>query len=268
MRTYSPTILVKSGDFRTSWALVVHCVMQYGAEIPEGPPAGTRTPMMTKDCCLTIEHLEDSIEQMLEGTLHELYPQKRGTDLYTKQYIKGTDEYIQANREFDYTYPGRICDREICTAYHGGSCESKSCQYYNAGAFTEDICYIDQMQRIAANLKPFDRRLQAVTWDVSSDLVVQASVPCLQIIHIRGLGDDHYEVHLHWRSRDIFKAWQLNLIGIMRFIDRYMREYWRTDAVCVKMTEHIDMAHIYESEWDAALKVPVQAKWLNENVFK
>ena len=204
--------------------------------------------MDTKEICLTIELSGRAIQQILEGDIHPLYPQKRATDSYTKQFIKGSEEYENANTGFDYTYPQRLFDRPLCVYYEGGKCCANSCDMEEC---EEGVCYMDQMKRIAENFNEFDRRLQAVTWDYQQDLVTDKSVPCLQNIHVRYLGNGTYEIHLHWRSRDLFKAWQLNKVGIIRSIDLYIKKYSNTEFRCVRVIDHIDMAHVYQSGWDA-----------------
>jgi len=56
---------------------------------------------------------------------------------------------------------------------------------------------------------------------------------CLQRIWIRYLGDQSVEVHLTWRSRDLYTAWQANIVAIIDMLNR------------------ADSLHIYESDKDA-----------------
>jgi thymidylate synthase len=65
---------------------------------------------------------------------------------------------------------------------------------------------------------PISRRAVATTRVPEIDLYMAADMPCLGEIQLRAIEDseDRLVLNLHavWRSRDLFKAWGDNLIGI------------------------------------------------------
>ncbi|RLG22651.1 hypothetical protein DRN77_05805 [Methanosarcinales archaeon] len=71
----------------------------------------------------------------------------------------------------------------------------------------------------------------------------------MQRIVIRYLGGDDADVHLTWRSRDLYTAWQVNIIAI---IDMLNREVIRPNGCrIVKIVDYSDSLHIYESDREA-----------------
>ena len=119
---------------------------------------------------------------------------------------------------------------------------------------------VDQITIIAKVLRDIkiNRRIQMVTWDVEHD-IEHPEPPCLQRIWIRQLSLDPdtdglypIEVHLSWRSRDLYAAWMSNVIAVINMIMQYicMGEY-----KIVKVVDDSDSLHIYEADWDAAAKV-------------
>ena len=92
-------------------------------------------------------------------------------------------------------------------------------------------------------------RDQSVTWRADDDLGADAA-PCLQRIWIRYLGDHSVEVHLEWRSCDLYTAWQVNIIAL---VDMLNREVIRpNNCRIVKLVDYSDSAHIYKSDAYAA----------------
>ncbi len=80
---------------------------------------------------------------------------------------------------------------------------------------------------------------------------------CLQRIWIRHLGDQSVEVHLTWRSRDLYTAWQVNIIAL---IDMLNREVIRpNNCRIVKLVDYADSLHIYESDKEAEKVKPLPA---------
>ncbi len=59
---------------------------------------------------------------------------------------------------------------------------------------------------------PSTRRAQSVTWRWKEDLGA-AHPPCLQIVHTRIVAGK-LEMLTHWRSRDAWKAWGLNVFAL------------------------------------------------------
>ena len=75
---------------------------------------------------------------------------------------------------------------------------------------------INQINYIIDKLKesPYSRRAQAITWRPLSD-PFHNDPPCLQRIYMR-IKDDKLMMQTTWRSRDLFRAWEANVNGMVR----------------------------------------------------
>ncbi|MBA7546690.1 Thymidylate synthase [subsurface metagenome] len=82
---------------------------------------------------------------------------------------------------------------------------------------------IDQIEYIIKKLKdkPYSRRAQAITWRPLVD-PFHIDPPCLQRIYMR-IKDEKLIMQTTWRSRDLFRAWEANVNGMIR-IQKYVAE--------------------------------------------
>jgi len=101
---------------------------------------------------------------------------------------------------------------------------------------------IDQIEYIIKKLKekPYSRRAQAITWRPLVD-PFHIDPPCLQRIYMR-VKDDKLLMQTTWRSRDLFRAWEANVNGMIR-IQKYVAE-----QLGVEIGHYLDFSnslHIY-----------------------
>jgi len=101
---------------------------------------------------------------------------------------------------------------------------------------------IDQIEYIIRKLKekPYSRRAQAITWRPLVD-PFHIDPPCLQRIYMR-VKDDKLIMQTTWRSRDLFRAWEANVNGMIR-IQKYV-----ADQLGLEMGHYLDFSnslHIY-----------------------
>ena len=101
---------------------------------------------------------------------------------------------------------------------------------------------IDQIEYIIRNLKekPYSRRAQAITWRPLVD-PFHIDPPCLQRIYMR-VKDNKLLMQTTWRSRDLFRAWEANVNGMIR-IQKYV-----ADQLSLEMGHYLDFSnslHIY-----------------------
>ncbi|MFX1453977.1 MAG: thymidylate synthase [Promethearchaeota archaeon] len=75
---------------------------------------------------------------------------------------------------------------------------------------------INQMEYIVQKLKekPYSRRAQAITWRPLVD-PYHIDPPCLQRIFMR-VKEDKLIMQTTWRSRDLFRAWEANVNGMIK----------------------------------------------------
>ena len=101
---------------------------------------------------------------------------------------------------------------------------------------------INQIEYIVKKLKesPYSRRAQAITWRPLID-PYHDDPPCLQRIYMR-VKDNKLIMQTTWRSRDLFRAWEANVNGMIR-IQKSV-----ADQLGVEMGHYLDFSnslHIY-----------------------
>ncbi len=212
---YPPTNFIQAVGLADAWAQAVNFVMKNGMLIK------TEYGPMSKDICSVIEIREPYTEPML----HPRFPTK---ELHVKEYLKqwGRD-YDWKKQGFEYNYMDRLIN------------------YPSRGTD------VDQLKAIRDLLpQGVSRRRQAITWIPERDLFVKEDQPCLQRLWVRALGDGSAEMHCMWRSRDLFAAWNSNMVGLLRMIKREVLE--PNKLTLVKVVDFCNSLHIYEADWEAA----------------
>ena len=252
MKQLPPTILICDTNFHSAWARAVRGVIRDGTNLVIG---GAREPKAIRDACVTIELTGNAIKQIEARELHPQFP-FRHIDQYCNEF---TTLYMQHNRDapeqekFDYTYIERLKMYNIPSIFDGMTAA------------------VDQLDRMRHRLRESiesdvsSNRDQAITWypaiDAGVDPInVNKAKPCLQRIWIRHLGDRQVEVHFAWRSRDLYTAWQANIIAL---VDMLYREVIRpNDCEIVKIVDYSDSMHIYMSDISGAWEVKlVSTMW-------
>ncbi|CAG0971376.1 MAG: thymidylate synthase [Candidatus Methanoperedens sp.] len=246
---YPPSIFIKGITLPDAWAQAIDEVMKRGMEIK------TQYGTSSKDVCSLIEVTHPYEPPML----HPDFPTKIShTEEYLKQWLRGYD-WLKQGFEYNYMdrlihYPkGRLeCDSDMIMAQHKAG-KVREGRYYNNSP-DKDSNFIDQIAEIRDKInKGVSRRLQAITWHPDRDLFVKEDQPCLQRLWMRNLGDGNAELHAMWRSRDLFAAWNSNMIGLLTMVNHEILE--PNGIRLVKLIDFCNSLHIYEADWDAARKV-------------
>ncbi len=216
---FPPNVEIDEEDFKRAWAKLVMKIVQVGMELP------TEYGNLSKDVCSRVTLSGGAIGQILKRDVHQGDPfGKKRIEEYMQQY---TREYDWKKQGFEYTYMERLTK-------------------YNER--------IDQLGVLKDRLKDgtVTRRAQAITWIPERDFATEHP-PCLQRIWIRPLGEKRCEVHLSWRSRDAYGAWNSNICAI---VDMLYREVLTPNNLkIVKLVDFCNSAHIYDYDWNAANKV-------------
>ena len=242
-----PTILIQEDDFHNAWARAVRYLLRDGRKMTIGDAS---EPKPIRDICATIELTGDAIRQIEDRELHPQFP-FRHVDQYCEEF---TSFYMHhnidapENERFDYTYIERLARHAVPSEFNG------------MNAHINQITIMEFRLREQLESSISSNRSQAITWYPSEDGGVHPpnvirAMPCLQRLWVRYLGDKGVEVHLTWRSRDLYTAWQVNIVAI---IDMLNREVIRpNNCRIVKLVDYADSLHIYESDKDAAKQVKV-----------
>lgn len=233
-----PTELIQAKTLSEAWGKAVNFVNKNGMII------GTQYGNRSKDACVTIEITHPFNEPML----HPDFPTK---DLHLKEYLKQWKRGYDW-KKFEYTYMNRLTSYPCTPNY-----EDEYLQKYYSNCQVEFLenGLIDQLAKLKYELSKgiTSRRMQAITWIPDRDLFIKEDMPCLQRIWIRILNPGEVELHTEWRSRDLYAAWNSNVIGLLTMIKKEL-----LDPNHLKLVKYVDFCnslHIYESNWDEASKV-------------
>ena len=240
-----PTILIRDTDFHSSWARAVRHILLNGIDLVIGDP---EEPKSIRDSCGIIELTGEAIRQIENREIHSDFP-FRHIDQYCNEY---TTRWLYHNRDapdmekFDYTYIERLKMYEVPSEFVG---------------MVATVDQIDGMRRglrdsIESGIS--SNRCQAITWYPSIDGGVsppdsEKAKPCLQSIFIRYLGDHQVEVHWHFRSRDLWGAWQANIVALVDMLNREVIH--PNNCKIIKIVDYSDSLHIYQSDVSAAENV-------------
>jgi len=215
----------------------------------------------SKDCTSAIHVTDPFSEPMLVAgkpyLINKLPVYCHSGDIYCTESIKGgylkevmsgaMDFHIWEGKEsYPYTYHDRLFNYRGINKEDIKYIEEKINESPWIGGFINhhfgDPWSVDQVEVIIKHLKksPYTRRAQAITWRPIADNL-REDPPCLQRIWFR-IFDGKLRMNAHWRSRDLFGAWEANVNGMLQIGQMVAKE------VSVEFGEYFDFCdslHIY-----------------------
>ena len=227
MKLYTGKIEEK--NFHNAYAKAIQSVLREGADLVIG---GIEHRKPIKDSCMLISLIGNAIKQIERREIHPQYPFKR------------VDEYCE---EFTFGY---------LENYNKKSDKEKFAYLY----FERLINYFGLDQLIILSRQLFatreegitSNRFQAITWMPELDSKT-VSPPCLQRIQIRYIPENKVDIHLTWRSRDLYTAWQSNIICLIDMLNREVIK--PNNCQIVRIIDFSDSLHIYKTDIEEAKKV-------------
>ena len=232
-----PVISITADCLPEAWEKAVLAVWDEGLEVKtqydksEDPPSKDATVIIT----VTDPFSEPRIHKNFPGGPEEL-------EAYRQEVVNGIhDHWIDpAAGKWTYTYHERLfAYRPSSSIEHQVSSNEK----------------IDQIQYIVDCLSQagHSRRAQAITWMPTADPSTEHP-PCLQRIWCRLTANETGELSLnmnaHWRSRDLYKAWFMNVYAITDLQKIIAERISQKSGVTVKVGRYVDISdslHIYGS---------------------
>lgn len=228
MAGHIPTVHVSGSTIPEAWEKAVLAVSENGVEVRTEYDKSKDPPSL--DATLMAE-----VRRPLgEPRIHKNFPGGPAElEIYRQEVLYGIhDHWINpAEGKWTYTYHQRLFQ------YSGG---------------------VQQMEWMVNKLSevPYSRRAQAITWIPEQDPDTD-DPPCLQRVWARLLPDgrDGYVLNLntHWRSRDLYKAWFMNvyaLTDLQDWLASRLAEEMGKPVKCGRYVDISDSLHIYGSYRD------------------
>jgi thymidylate synthase len=237
-----PVISITAETLPEAWEKAVLAVWDEGLEIktqydkPGDPPSRDATVMVT----VTDPFGEPRIHKNFPGGPEEL-------ESYRQEVVNGIhDHWIDpVAGKWTYTYHERLfsyCPVEDIR-------DSNSPKPF--AKFNQVQYIIDYLSRAGHS-----RRAQAITWMPTADPVTD-DPPCLQRIWCRlissGQGQWVLNMNTHWRSRDLYKAWFMNVYAITDLQKTIADAIAEKRGEPVKVGRYVDISdslHIYGSYFE------------------
>ena len=234
-----PVIAITADCLPEAWEKAVLAVWDRGYDVktqydkPEDPPSKDATVMIT----VTNPFTEPRIHKNFPGGPAEL-------EAYRQEVVNGIhDHWIDpAAGKWTYTYHERLF------AY-------SPVENLRNPDSSKPFNKVNQIQYIIDALANIShtRRAQAVTWMPTADPKTD-DPPCLQRIWCRLVADDSgglvLNMNAHWRSRDLYKAWFMNvyaLTDLQRIIAERISEKVAQPVTPGRYVDISDSLHIYGS---------------------
>ena len=241
-----PVISITAGCLPEAWEKAVLAVWDNGLDVktqydkPQDPPSKDATVIIT----VADPFAEPRIHKNFPGGPEEL-------ESYRQEVVNGIhDHWVDpAAGKWTYTYHERIF------AY----CPVEDIRNPNS---PKPFGKVDQIQYIIDSLSQngHTRRAQAITWMPTADPQTD-DPPCLQRIWCRLVanesGDLSLNMNTHWRSRDLYKAWFMNvyaLTDLQRVIANRISEKIGRPVTVGRYVDICDSLHIYGSYFSDAAK--------------
>jgi thymidylate synthase len=245
-----PTLSIHAECLPEAWEKAVLTVWDEGLEIKTQYDKQEDAPSKDATVIVTIYHpfAEPRIHKNFPGGPVEL-------EVYRQEVVEGIhDHWIDpAAGKWTYTYHERLF------AY------SPASGIRDPGGATKPFAPVDQIEYIIESLSKveYTRRAQAITWMPTADIDTE-DPPCLQRIWCRLVAEESGRLALnmntHWRSRDLYKAWFMNVYAmtdLQRVIaDRISKRIGKP----VNVGRYVDISdslHLYGRYFDE-VKVEVQ----------
>jgi thymidylate synthase len=250
-----PLLVVRGENLPHAWEQAMLAVWEHGVDVrteyDKRDARGNFIDPPSRDCSIVIE----VADPFAEPRIHKNFPGgPEELEVYRQEVVEGIhDHWIDPTDPDKWTY-----------TYH-----ERLFKY----APTEDVedpkarrlKAVNQMEYVVnkAAATPYSRRIQAITWMPTADPQT-TDPPCLQRLWFRLLEDDRKRLVLnmnsHWRSRDAYKAWFMNvfaLTDLQRRIAGEISAKMNRPVVVGRYVDIVDSFHIYGSyfrEFEPELK--------------
>ncbi len=240
-----PVLFVSGENLPEAWEKAVLAVWDHGVEVRTEYDKAGDPPSL--DATVMVE-----VRRPLgEPRIHKNFP-GGPTDLevYRQEVVNGIHDHWINPREGKWTY-----------TYHERLFAYRPAEDLMDREAGPQFAPVDQVAHMIEKLAavPHSRRAQAITWIPQCDPATD-DPPCLQRVWARLLpAGDGFALNLntHWRSRDLYKAWFMNvfaLTDLQRRMAERLADKMGKPVACGRYVDVTDSLHIYGSYRTADLE--------------
>ena len=237
-----PVIAITADCLPEAWEKAVLAVWDNGLEIKTQYDKAKDPPSKDATVIITINNpfVEPRIHRNFPGGPEEL-------EAYRQEVVNGIhDHWIDpAGGKWTYTYHERLCSYSPVEGIRDA---------HSKRPFSN----VNQIKYIVETLSQagHSRRAQAITWMPTADPKTD-DPPCLQRIWCRLVANEAGELSLnmntHWRSRDLYKAWFMNVYAFTDLQRTIAEQISQRKGEPVRVGRYVDISdslHIYGSYFD------------------
>jgi len=248
-----PVLLVRAATVPEAWERAVLAVWEHGVEVRTEYDAPGDPPSLDATVLVEVR------EPLREPRIHKNFPGGPvELESYRQEVLFGIHDHWINPREgkWTYTYHQRLFAYRPVADIRGAGREAEG------GGFKP----LDQVGWMLEKLSatPHSRRAQAITW-IPHAAPATDDPPCLQRLWARLLPDPRggwrLNLNAHWRSRDLLKAWFMNVFALtelQRWMAERLAEKMGAPVSCGRYVDVSDSLHIYGSYRDASLEAEVE----------
>lgn len=253
---------IEATSFINGWALLISFICLKGVDVIIG---SKKEPKKIKDTVQTIVFTGRAIREMLDGVIHPQFPFKNVSE-YSEEFTRSfLSDYLKKpeRMKFSYLYFERFVRYSVPETKRKNFSKKIANFLKKINFFSKDEdndFLMDQFailrRQLAEQLKDAiaSNRHQIITWLPSVDMTENKdSPPCLQRIWIRVYPNGDVDIHFHWRSRDAYSAYMVNLIGLIRMLNREV--IIPNGCNIIRVVDFCDSLHINSGDLDAAMNV-------------
>jgi len=214
-----PVLSVAGDTVPEAWEKAVLAVWDHGVEVRTEYDAPNDPPSLDATVLVEVR------EPLREPRIHKNFPGGPvELEAYRQEVVLGIhDHWIRPQEgKWTYTYHQRLFAYRPAMGIAEAEAGSRFAPLDQVGYMIEKLAAV-----------PHSRRAQAVTWIPHYDPRTD-DPPCLQRLWARllpdGAGGYRLNLNAHWRSRDLYKAWFMNVFAItdlQRWMAERLSERWQ-----------------------------------------
>jgi thymidylate synthase (methanogen type) len=244
-----PVLHVEAGTLGEAWIKTLKAVWDHGKFMPQH-----YEEKPSKEASVIV----NVTDPLSEPKIHQadaiaLSCCKLDGGSYIKEILEGSIDNKVDEGNLSYTYHRRLFSWGKTTSNHDQKLKDMGLPFIKLAYQNKEnkIDFIDdginQIEYLIEKAKQesISRKLQVTTWLPTKDLKISGA-PCLQRLWFRIVNEESLIIESAWRSRDLYKAFGSNIVGIVELGKEIAK---RLDLELVQYVDFSNSLHIYASDF-------------------